>query len=1130
MQLHNRYELLTPLAAGDFATVYRGRDVELGREVAIKQVHAQFLNDPRQLDLYWREAQLLASVEHPHIMTIYDIVRQRGWLILELMQGTVHEMARGEPLDLDFLREVLASSLKALSFLHSRGVVHGDVKPTNLFVDRRGQVKLGDFGLARRVTSDRGSLLKGTTKYMAPELADNRYGSVGPHSDLYSLGFAAYELMCGANFESLFPGIPTAGPEKQVFWLMWHAAPDRRLPEISRILEGVPPDIAKVIERLTQKHPQQRYHTAEEALRDLQMPANSLVQEIADNEAVRKQQVSARRKRIAALAGVFLSVAASVALWFFLSQPEPEKPKPKFDPIKAEIRRVLPEERTLFLAIEGLAKPKEQKVSTDDEIIINDKVSDFSDLRESDQIIIDQIKDEKGKLVRKLSVQRPREDRGVIDSINVPETRLTLALGDEAPGSKLEVNVGTAKLQLNESAQFNGKPLQLKDFKKGDRVAVNHYWQNQVHIARTVSALRTVPDEGTFRNFDTKKQLVSFALESNSGSPADFPLGTKCEVTLNGLQFLSGKLLTPADLQAGDRVKIEHDTHVTRIDAQREFNVAGQIKNIRYDVRSIELAGEGGATQNILVAPNCTVKLGTETVAFDDLRRGDRVTLTHDSADAKNLTALTLDATRPTDPTRAIVIIANETFDDATLGQFTGVKADADLLADTLGRRYGVAPEQIQVLTNESRIRLEQGIPQVLDKVRGARQLFVYYTGATFVDEERKVYLCPKEFQMSQIKTVGLPLKWFIDKIEACPAERKLLLFDAVRGAVGGNSPRQPSAAEMIETIRGTRKAPGLRTLTVIASCSLGERGRDSTDRQHGAFAMALAECFAGAGDKNRDLSLEIAEIYDYLKVALADGSKHIGGPQTPALIVPETTPPRISEEAKVELQHLADLVEQPKFDLVETTRAYDAAQRLIGKQPEARLLYALAMWRAYVVEKDKKKAEQHSAALLQLLTELRRVDTGRQTLPYELYAFHQFEKNDLADGLNTVSKLLSRLDTIKDLDRSSPQITALAEWAGRMREYATTAAVTNAKPADDTISALDALAGKFGAAAQKGYLDGRAAVNKKAQEFDQDINNQNLPETERFQKKIERRRLKYYLTFPAKDHIQRILSGLDTD
>ncbi len=270
MESDLRYEILDTIASGEFATVSRARDRDLGREVAVKQIHAQYLADPRQLARYWQEAQLLASLQHANILTIYDVVRPRGWLILELMRGSLKPAAEGDPMDLDQLRLVLANCLTGLHFLHTNGVIHGDIKPSNILVAPPNRVKLGDFGLARRASNEEGSLLKGTTKYMAPELLSAQFGAVGPASDLYSLGFTAYELMVGAQFESLLPTLATFGRNKQLAWMMWHSTADVKLPDIQRVLEGVPEDLAHVIQRLIAKDQSQRYRSAHEALRDLQ--------------------------------------------------------------------------------------------------------------------------------------------------------------------------------------------------------------------------------------------------------------------------------------------------------------------------------------------------------------------------------------------------------------------------------------------------------------------------------------------------------------------------------------------------------------------------------------------------------------------------------------------------------------------------------------------------------------------------------------------------------------------------------------------------------------------------------------------------------------------------------------------
>ena len=150
----SRYELLETVGTGRYTTVYRARDRELNREVAIKQLRDEFTGGTLQMDRYWQEAQLLASLQHPNIVTIYDINRQKGWLVMELMQGTLAERLAGRQMDLRALKTTLAHSLRALHYLHDRGIVHGDIKPSNIMIDARRRIKLGDFGLARTLVKD----------------------------------------------------------------------------------------------------------------------------------------------------------------------------------------------------------------------------------------------------------------------------------------------------------------------------------------------------------------------------------------------------------------------------------------------------------------------------------------------------------------------------------------------------------------------------------------------------------------------------------------------------------------------------------------------------------------------------------------------------------------------------------------------------------------------------------------------------------------------------------------------------------------------------------------------------------------------------------------------------------------
>ncbi len=253
----DRYELLEKIGAGSFATVYRARDRSSAARSPSSRSTSGSSKDPAQLERYWSEAQLLASLQHPNIVTIYDVARPKGWLILELMQGNIRDRLAGKQMDLRGAADHAGPLPAGLKYLHSRGVISRG-REAQQHDDRPPQAgEAGDFGLARRVSNVEGSLILGTAKYMAPEMVTDDLGEIGPESDLYSLGFAAYELLCGANFEELFPGLEAYGKDRQAAWMTWHAAPDRKLPEIHRVLDGVPDDLAKVIQKLDREGPEE---------------------------------------------------------------------------------------------------------------------------------------------------------------------------------------------------------------------------------------------------------------------------------------------------------------------------------------------------------------------------------------------------------------------------------------------------------------------------------------------------------------------------------------------------------------------------------------------------------------------------------------------------------------------------------------------------------------------------------------------------------------------------------------------------------------------------------------------------------------------------------------------------------
>ncbi len=151
------YEIVSPLGAGGMGEVYRARDAKLNRDVAIKVLPEAVAKDTERLARFRREAQVLASLNHPHIAAIYGLEEAGGIeaLVLELVEGdTLAERIAGGPVPLDEALDIARQIARALEAAHEKGIVHRDLKPANVKLDPAGQVKVLDFGLAKALSSD----------------------------------------------------------------------------------------------------------------------------------------------------------------------------------------------------------------------------------------------------------------------------------------------------------------------------------------------------------------------------------------------------------------------------------------------------------------------------------------------------------------------------------------------------------------------------------------------------------------------------------------------------------------------------------------------------------------------------------------------------------------------------------------------------------------------------------------------------------------------------------------------------------------------------------------------------------------------------------------------------------------
>ncbi len=259
------YELLEEIARGGMGVVYKARQVNLNRTVAVKTILTGQLADDEAVRRFHTEAEAAANLRHPNIVAIHEIGEQEGlhYFSMDYIEGrNLAQVAGGQPLAPARAAGYVRKIAEAIHFAHQRGTLHRDLKPSNVLIDERDEPRITDFGLAKVADADRGltcsGMVLGTPNYMAPEQASGRTDLVGPASDVYALGAILYELLTG---RPPFQGVSVQATLVQV--VEGDPAPPRRL------RADVPADLETICLKCLEKAPAARYASARELAEDL---------------------------------------------------------------------------------------------------------------------------------------------------------------------------------------------------------------------------------------------------------------------------------------------------------------------------------------------------------------------------------------------------------------------------------------------------------------------------------------------------------------------------------------------------------------------------------------------------------------------------------------------------------------------------------------------------------------------------------------------------------------------------------------------------------------------------------------------------------------------------------------------
>ena len=477
---------------------------------------------------------------------------------------------------------------------------------------------------------------------------------------------------------------------------------------------------------------------------------------------------------------------------------------------------------------------------------------------------------------------------------------------------------------------------------------------------------------------------------------------------------------------------------------------------------------------------------------------------------------LSISVVRPHDRNKWAILIGIGNYNSLEPLPFS--VANVNAIESRMASRFGVRPDQIKKFENPSQVTIEQELPGILNRIGSRDELFVYVATRGFV-EKTGAYLATKTFSIDEIDSTGLPLDWLIDELDNCSASKKVLFLDCPAETLSEDS-GPASATELVQILQENKRGGYPKYTHILANAQPGDNASGAVpgNTEHGdqtAFGVALCEAFCGKADRERDTSVQITELTNYVTKRAASLATSAEGKQSPYLFTPDDRPPRISDTDKAAIIAMLKEFSNSKLDHMQLIKTGGSLSKKTNGEPEPLLATGIILIKSFKMNEA-----------LDILEQVRLKNRDALLAHQGVIWLHLYKRQYDQAGIK-LQQMLRQIAVPEEDEVYGPHVLEKFQWAGSVRELVGGSSSWNQRvPENSVLAQCDKFVAAHGSEAVKLYQAGRAPIRQKIDRFASALKADPSSEIELVRKRIK----SYEIPIATPESIREIRESLELD